>query len=459
MALNAPSPQATHRPGPVRRDGAVESVYVKERSIRLTGYQREEWERVRIHVLPTDRFKTYAISVYMGVPLALETVTPTALIPFVLRRGTKTLPETKAFRERLDDLYGAGFAFDVYKRGDYQIVSFRMDTIHDRYVRYAGSLLSDSLQYIGEAITEPALEDGVFRTKYVTSEKETLEKRIRSVINDKIRYAAERCLEEMFRGEPYGVHPLGRLEDLAAIDAASLHAHYRAWLETACIDIYVCGQTTMEEVKPLVQQYFRLPAGRPEAYRMQAAPSRGGAEPRTVVERMDVNQGKLNLGLRTSITYGDDLYPAALVFNGVFGGYPHSKLFMNVRERNSLAYYVSSRLDGHKGILTVQSDIEFAKFEQALAIIREQLDAMKRGDISDLEWNQTQAMIVNQLRELQDSAFELAAFDFNSVLSGRRRTADELIRDVLEVTPDDVRQVAERVELDTIYFLRNEEEA
>jgi predicted Zn-dependent peptidase len=425
----------------------------------LSGYQRDEWERVRIHVLPTDRFKTYAVTVYLGMPLTLDTVTKTALTPFVLRRGTERLPETKAFRERLDDLYGAGFAFDINKRGDYQIVTFRMDTINDRFVRYTGSLLQESLQYLGEAITAPVLENGVFRLKYVLSEKETLEKRIRSVINDKIRYAAERCMEEMFRGEPYGVPPLGRLEDLASIDAESLYSHYRDWLANACIDLYVCGQTSMEEVKPLVQRYFRLPNGRPETYRMRAASSRGGAEPRTVVERMDVSQGKLNLGLRTTVTYGDDLYPAALVFNGIFGGYPHSKLFMNVREKASLAYYASSRLDGHKGIITVQSGIEFAKYEQALSIIRRQLSAMKQGDFTDLEWNQTKAMIINQLREMQDSAFELSAFDFNSILSGKMRMADELIRGIQAVTPDDVRQVADRVELDTIYFLRNKEGA
>lgn len=100
---------------------------------------------MRIHVLPTKAFKTFAISLYAGVPLDESTVTSTALVPFVLRRGTANYPETTQFRERLEELYGAGFGFDIYKRGDYQIVQFRMDTINDSFVQSKESLLGESL--------------------------------------------------------------------------------------------------------------------------------------------------------------------------------------------------------------------------------------------------------------------------------------------------------------------------
>lgn len=422
----------------------------------MTTFQRETIGRVRIHVLPTDRFKTFAMSVYVGYPLSEDTVTRTALVPFVLRRGTELYPETKAFREKLDDLYGAGFGFDIYKRGDYQLVQFRMDTINDRFVSDSRSLLAESLQYIGDAITAPALENGAFVAKYVTAEKGTLEKRIQSIINDKIRYAAERCTEEMFRGDPYRHHPLGKLEDLPSVGPQDLYEQYKKWLAGAHIDVYVCGQTSMEEVKPLVTKYLRLEAGTPEAYKQRAA-NRTNRDVHHVTERMEVSQGKLNMGLRTGVTYSDPLYPAALVYNGIFGGYPHAKLFMNVREKSSLAYYASSRLDGHKGVMMIQSGIEFEKYEQALEIIQEQLEAMRRGEISELEWNQTKAMIINQLREMQDSAFEMIAFDFNSVLSGKDRTSQSLIQDIEQVTVEDVRKVANQVTLDTVYFLRDKE--
>lgn len=422
-----------------------------------TGFQRGQWNRFRLHVLPTQRFKTFAVALYAGVPLSESTVTPAALIPFVLRRGTASTPETKAFRERLDDMYGAGFGFDVLKRGDAQIVQFRVDVIHDQFVSSDKPLLEAALAFLGEVVTEPALEDGRFRAKYVDAEKTTLRKRLEAIVNDKIRYASERCLEEMCANEPYRLHPLGRIDDLEAIGPESLMEYYRAWLASAAFDLYVVGDTTLEEVSGLVAQSFKAPAGLPAGYPAPDIRPAAG-EPKTVVERMEVGQGKLNMGLRANVSYADDDYPAALLYNGILGGYPHSKLFMNVREKASLAYYAASRYDGHKGIVTIQSGIEIGNYDKANAIIAEQLEQMRKGDVQELELAQTKAMIGNHLREIQDSAYEMIGFDFNSVLSGRTRTTAGLLQDVENTDAADIVRVAQRVQLDTIYFLRDEKE-
>ncbi|WP_166237857.1 EF-P 5-aminopentanol modification-associated protein YfmF [Paenibacillus turpanensis] len=421
-------------------------------------FQRQTAGGIRLHVLPTDRFKTFAVSVFIGAPLREDTITKQALIPFVLRRGNEAYPETKQFRERLDDLYGAGFGFDVYKRGDYQMVQFRMDVINDRFVQTADSLLEQSFKFLGETITKPATENGRFLAKYVEAEKKTLERKLQSIINDKIRYAAERCLEEMCEGEPYRLHPLGKLEDLPAITPEGLFAAYREWLAKAPIDVYVVGETTPEQVEDYVNRFFRI-EGRAQSveYRMEYG-KQSVREVKRVTEEMEVNQGKLNMGLRSAAHYASEDYPAALLYNGILGGFPHAKLFTNVREKESLAYYASSRFDGHKGIVTIQSGIEIANYEKAVDIILKQLEAIKKGEISDLELAQTRAMIVNQLREIQDSAYEMIMFDFNTVLSGRERTTAQLIEAVQTTGLDAIKRVAEGVRLDTIYFLRDRKE-
>ncbi|MBB6690231.1 insulinase family protein [Cohnella xylanilytica] len=409
---------------------------------------------MRINVLPTKRFKTFALSLFVGIPLTESRVTPVALTPFVLRRGTSSYPETISFRERLDDLYGAGFGFDLYKRGDYQIVQLRLDVINDRFVSSQQPLLREAVAFLGEALTSPALENGRFRTRYVEAEKTTVAKRIEAIVNDKIRYAAERCVEEMCKDEPYRLLAIGRKEDLASVDADSLYRDYQDWLSNAVIDLYVSGDTSLQEVLPLAESAFKLPAGSPQSYSPPElkAPRQ---EPQTIVERLDVAQGKLNLGLRTGISYGDSRYPSLLVYNGVLGAFPHSKLFVNVREKASLAYYASSRLDGHKGLLTIQSGIEIDNYEKALGIIREQLEAMKQGQFAAEDIERTKAMLSNQLREIQDSAYERISFDFNNVLSGAERTGESLLADVQAVTPDAIAEAARGIGLDTVYFLRD----
>lgn len=412
---------------------------------------------IRIHVLPTNRFKTFAISLYAGSPLAEETVTTTALTPFVLRRGTVSYPETRAFREQLEQLYGAGFGFDVYKRGDYQIVHFRMDTINDSFVKSPESLLRSSFAFLGEAFTQPVLENGAFRKSYVQTERDTVRKKLESIVNDKIRYAAERCIEVMCKNEPYRLHPLGERKDLDGITPEGLYESYQNWHNESVLDLYVVGDTSLDEVKKLVEEHFKLNRAASKDY-VPSSTRTAASGTQTVVEKLDINQGKLNMGLRSTITYGDDEYAAALLYNGILGGYPHSKLFVNVREKESLAYYASSRYDGHKGIATIQSGIEVQNFEKAVQIIQQQLDDMAKGAITDIEMTQTKAMIRNVIKEMQDSAFEMIAYDFNRTLSGRERTPDELLQQVEGITVDDVKQAASAFSLDTIYFLKGQKE-
>ncbi|MFC5532519.1 EF-P 5-aminopentanol modification-associated protein YfmF [Cohnella yongneupensis] len=417
-------------------------------------FQRGSLGRLRLHVLPTKRFKTFAVSLFAGVPLTESGVTPIALTPFVLRRGTETYPETISFREKLDDLYGAGFGFDLYKRGDNQIVQFRLDIINDRFVSSTESLLGEALAFLGEVLTAPAQDNGHFRTKYVEAEKTTVSKRIDAIINDKIRYASERCIEEMCANEPYRLPALGRKEELASLDGAALSEAYKRWLGETCLDLYVAGDTTLEEVEAFAKQAFRLPEGTPARYGPPKLVE-ARAEVQTIQERLEVGQGKLNMGLRVGATYGSDNYAAMLVYNGLLGAFPHSKLFINVREKASLAYYASSRLDGHKGILTLQSGIEIKNYERASRIMQDQLEALKAGDFSETDLLRTKAMIVNQLREIQDSAFERISFDFSNVLSGVERTGESFIAEIEAVTPEQVTAAAQLVKLDTIYFLRD----
>jgi predicted Zn-dependent peptidase len=353
-------------------------------------------------------------------------------------------------------MYGAGFGFDVYKRGNNHIIQFRMDTIDDRFTQQSNSssLLRQTLAFLGQTVTQPAMEQGGFVRKYVESEIHTVRKKLESVINDKVKYASERCMQEMFPNDPYRLNPLGLLQHLEGLNAQDLFQFYRTWLTTAPLDLYVVGNTTLEEVRTIVEEEFQVNVEEPYTYHIQAMHKRGD-EVHTVTEQLDINQGKLNMGLRFPVTYQDDEYPIALMYNGILGGYAHSKLFIHVREKASLAYYSSSRFDGYKGMIMIQSGIEFANYEKAVGIIKEQIEAMRQGQIADLELSQTKAMIINQLREINDGAFEMIAFDFNTVLTQTNRTVPDLIQRIEGISKEDIQRIAQQAQLDTIYFLRD----
>jgi predicted Zn-dependent peptidase len=414
---------------------------------------------VRVHVCSSEKFKTTALLAFIAQELKPEYVTKTALLPSVLQRGTASYPTTIELRRKLDSFYGATLFGDVFKRGERHLIQIGMEIANERYLSEKKSLLDEGINLFSEALFSPHLEQGGFKASYVEAEKKNLKQKIESLQDDKIRYASQRMVEEMCKGEPYALFNHGRIEDLPQIDAQNLYTYYQEVIQTCPIDIYCVGNVSADDVvKRLERNIGDSLRQRRKTLAVPSAVHSAARKEKTVIDRLNVKQGKLNLGCRTNVTIQDDDYPALMMYNGIFGGFPHSKLFLNVREKASLAYYCSSRLESHKGLLIIQSGIEISNFEKAVDIIKKQLAAMQQGDISDKELDQTKATLSNQLKEQQDRSFELIHFHFNqSVLSGRERTLEALLHDLEQVRKEDITRVAEKIQLETIYFLRDQE--
>ncbi|SDX14832.1 Predicted Zn-dependent peptidase [Marininema mesophilum] len=417
-------------------------------------FETVQMGNLRVHICSTDKFKTNMMSALVQQSLSAETVTRHALLPAVLQRGTRSHPTTLQLQRKLDDLYGATLFGDVFKRGERHIMQVGMEIPNEAYLSEAESLLDQGAAFLGEILTAPAIEGSAFKEAYVKAEKKNLKQKIESLMDDKIRYAAQRCVSEMCSDEPFSLFNHGRLQDLDSIDASNLYTYYQELIQTRPIDLYFVGNLSVDRVCKLVDKFF--PTEGRQRNRVQSTDVKHPVrEIKEVVDRLDVKQGKLNMGARTQIALQDPDYVSLMMYNGILGGFPHSKLFINVREKSSLAYYAASRLESHKGILTIQSGIEIDKYQQAVDIIKEQFDIMRAGNISDSELSQTKAMLVNQLRERQDRSYDLIDAHYHSVLSGADRPLDGLIQGVKQVSKDDVVQVAQKIQIDTIYFLRD----
>lgn len=174
---------------------------------------------------------------------------------------------------------------------------------------------------------------------------------------------------------------------------------------------------------------------------------------------MDVSQGKLALGFRTGgLTCWEEEYPALVMCNAIFGGTPLSKLFLNVREKLSLCYYASSMLEKMKGLVLVSSGIEFDKYQQARDEILAQLEAIRRGEIEDWELEGARrALISGHLSTLDDQG-RLEEFWAGQAAAG----LDTGVRSWRSASPPSPGSrwppPAQRLELDTVYFLKGQED-
>lgn len=419
---------------------------------------REE-QGLYVHVLPTKKYKMTTIVVNLIQELKEETATGLALLPYILMRGSTQYPTTEKLQLALDDLYGASLHGSIVKKGERHVLDFTMSVPNEKFLSTEANLFQNGLDILANVMTAPLTENGGFHPGYVDAEKEQQKKRMAAILDDKTSYARERCLEEMTKGEPYAIPRLGREEQLATITPQELYSLYQDVWATAPMHVYVIGDVDAEATTDqLIRVFCREGAAR--AVREDFQPVQVVHTPREVkriVDRLDVNQGKLNVGFWSNIAYASDDYPALSVFNGIFGAFPHSKLFLNVREKNSLAYYASSRNDSFKGLLYVQAGVEFANFEKALTIIEEQLEEMKQGNISEQEMKFTISGYINSYKTSLDQPGTIADMHLNGLIGGKVRSTEEMIELLQKVTVEDVVRVAQGVQLDTVYMLRDKE--
>ncbi len=406
---------------------------------------------VRLWVLPDKRFKNVAVRAWLHRPLDAR-ATETALLPSVLRRGCRRQPTLARIAGFLENLYGASYGADVSKSGERHLLSFSLDVVNDRFVPRGGKVLGEGARFLSRLLTQPVRQGKGLHRAYVEGEKENLRRLIEALVNDRGAYAYERCVRIMCEGEAFARYEYGRVEDLPGIDAGSLAAFHREVLETAPAEFFVAGDVSPAAMEKLFRGAFTWKNRRPvtpPAPELRPAP----AVHRETIEKMDVEQGHLVIGARTGVTWADDGVFALVFANGILGGFPHSKLFRNVREREGLAYAAGSSTDMSKGLLFISAGIDPAKYERAVRVIREQLDALQQGDISDEELDKTRASLVNRVRSREDSPSSKIAWFHELNIWGRRMTAAEAMARYEGLSRDDAVAAARRVKLDTVYFL------
>ncbi len=418
---------------------------IEEKHVDKQGY--------RLHVLPSKKYKTTNVVVKLKAKLERDTITNRALLPYILQQGTNKYPSARELRTALDDLYGAVLGVDGAKKGENHIITLRLETANEAYLSTDEQILEKAVEMLSGILFDPKSNGNSFDASIVKREKQTLKQKIDSIIDDKMSYANMRLIDEMCKDEAYRLHVHGYAEDLEGINEETLYHYYQKMLAEDQMDVYVLGDVSVEKAERLIESAFAAKQNATSAESDKTTVGKKVEEVNTVIEEQNVQQAKLHLGYRTNITFGDPLYYALQVFNGLFGGFPSSKLFMNVREKHSLAYYAASRFESHKGLLLVFSGIAPKDYQQARDIINEQMARMKDGEFSEEELKDTKDLVVNQLLETMDHPQGLIEILYHQVLAETDVSPEQMLESVKQVTRQDVLQVGDKIEQDTVYFL------
>lgn len=409
---------------------------------------------INLYYIQDDKYKTVSVSMCLHRPVSRGEVTKNSLLAGVLKAGTGRYPAMKDINRHLEKLYGTAYDITVSRKGGTQTLTATFSVIDEKVA--GENVLPDVFDMMFEFMFNPATENGGFVKKIVQTEKKNLKESIEGIINDKRAYASIRCLEEMCKDESAGISEYGYVEDLEQIDEKNLYEHYSSIITESPIDIFVVGMCDIDSVaKNLTEGFSKIQFNIASAnFDIVKADSAGN---NNVEEKFDVVQGKLVMGLRTFTDFKDDLYYPLLVGNSIFGAGSHSKLFNNVREKSSLAYYVSSKLDKYSEIMLISSGIEFANFERAKTEILNELDKVVAGDFTAEEEEKGKRFLISQFRSYYDNPYAMKDFYLGQMLYGEICTVEEVVDKINKVTKEQITEAFSKIVLDTVYFLKGRE--
>lgn len=411
---------------------------------------------ITLHELETDKFKTNLFAIFLSTPLKRENITLNAILPMVLRRGCNKIKTQEGISQILEEMYGADFDCGVEKSGNNQILKFYLESINDEFIENNENILKKSLELLTEIVFNPLIMEDKFNDEYVAGEKENLKQIIQAKIDNKARFAYERCIEEMYKDKPYGLYRFGYIEDLENTDSNSLYEYYKNLINECKIDIFISGKIQGESKRILEEnEIIKSLNSRESVYLINGEnENKEDVKEKVVIQNMQVNQGKLVIGLDLKGISESEKY-AASVYNILLGGSANSKLFQNVREKASLAYTANSSYLRQKNNIIIRAGIEIGNYEKALNLIRQQIADMETTKFEIEEVENAKQLIVSTVNGISDSQDAEITYYFGQELSKESTEIEQYVENIKKVKPNEINEIAKKVQINTIYFLRD----
>ena len=403
--------------------------------------------------IKNDRFNTTSISYNFYLPLSEETVAKNALLPFILTASSKEFPDFSALNLKLNKLYGARLDASAEKYGDCQLLRMRISVINDRFTFDSDSLVQSASDMLLGLIFEPNIENNAFTEEDIQREKRKAIEHIKGEMAEKRVYAKNRLISEMYKGDAYGISKCGTVSQVEEITGEALYEAWVNMLKTAFVRVQVIGESLPAKFfESVAERFSEIERENITDHRL-CKPTAPAKKVKTVFEKMDIQQGKLVLGFSSDMYGDDDVSLPLMIMCDIFGGGPYSRLFTNVREKMSLCYYCAAGSVRYKGLLTVDSGVEWQNADKAIEAILNQLEIMQKGDFTDFEFESSIKSICDSLKGHYDSQNGIDLWYALKINNNNLYSPEDIIEKIKAITREDVIYAAKGVKLHTIYKL------
>ena len=406
---------------------------------------------VHLHFIQSEKFKTNKIKVRFSAPMSEKTIAGRVLTASMLETSNALYPTSQAFREKLANLYGANYSTSLSRRGLVHYLDINLSFVRDQFLSRKNMLADEILDFLKASLFFPLSNGQAFDTKTFEIEKRNVLTDLEAEIENHF-YHAHRELNNLFYDSPEMRIPrVATIELVEKETAETSFAAFQQMLNQDQIDFFFIGDFNEIAVREKIQEFQFSEREQPLQLSYQQNYSNITREK---LEQRDVHQSIVELAYHFSSQYGDRSHLPLIVLNGLLGGFAHSKLFVNVREKESLAYTISSSFDIFSGLMRIYAGIDRANRTKTIALINRQILDLKRGHFTDEELEQTKNMLKNSILLAQDRQNTLIERAYMSSVLGKKFLSLEAWLKALEnVSKADLIEASQQLKLQAIYFM------
>jgi len=356
------------------------------------------------------------------------------LLPYVLCCGTAQYPLAAELEAVKDKLGGIKVSPLVRRFGEVYSCGIKMDIPEScPDVKSAVSLLCSFF-------ISPATKGGLLIHENVDSQKELVAESIDALDNDYIRYANQRCLDEMCCYEDYSVPYLGDSSEIGSVYYTRLTKHFRSVLQTCPIEIIYSGNIPAKQIKRFLREALSvMPRGEinyeiGSDIRMNAVEE----DVRKSVDYDEESRCRYVLGCRIGECMDDPDFPAISLYSALA-----AQLALDSGLEN-----VSADIDMHKGLFLIGFDGPSGKEDEYFSAVTGIIGKLSQAAPDSDTLQKSAQSESEKYISIAGNPDKNEEFLFSTVLLGLDCTANEYAQAVAETDANSVFAVAQSIEPD-----------
>ncbi|HUT22300.1 MAG TPA: pitrilysin family protein [Candidatus Bipolaricaulota bacterium] len=384
----------------------------------------------KLILVPSNETKAVSVMAIFGVGSRYESEKINGASHFIehlMFKGTEKRPNTLAISKELDSV---GAEFNAMTAKDWTAYYIKIDS---EKIDLAVDVLSDMLL------------NSKFDENEINRERGVIVEEINMYEDNPLMYIEDLLEQCIFDGNPLGWQISGPREVIKTVSRQELLDYKNAFYQPNNLVIAVSGKFP-DDIKEKIEKAFSFEATSQEPPEFSKFVF-DQTEPKLMIKKQATEQVQLAFGF-PGFPYGDDRVFALYLLAIILGGNMSSRLFINIRERKGLCYFIRSYINIYKdtGNLIVQAGLDKNRIKEAISLILDELKKIRDGRVTEDELKDAKQFLRGKvILHLEDSSEAAEWFAKQAALTGEILTPEQKFALFDKVTVEDVEKVAKEV--------------